>query len=42
MGLEEMIDDDYVSLHSKSNEKPHPPYLISIEVHPTLLSLEGP
>jgi hypothetical protein len=42
MGLEEMTDDDSASLHMQSDEEPHPPNLISIEVHPTLLSIEGP
>jgi hypothetical protein len=42
MGLEEMINDDYASLHFKSDEKPHPRYLISIEVHLSLLLVESP
>jgi len=42
MGLEEMTNDDYTSLHSQSDQEPHPLDLISIEVHSTLLSIEGP
>jgi hypothetical protein len=41
MGLEEMTNDDSTSLHRQFDEEPHPPDLISIEVHPTLLSIEG-
>jgi hypothetical protein len=37
MGLEKMTDVDFVILHLQFNEEPHPPYLISIEVHPILL-----
>jgi hypothetical protein len=42
MGLEKMNDDDYASLHSQFDCEAQPPNLISIEVHPTLLSIEYP
>jgi hypothetical protein len=37
MGLEELTDDDYASLHSQFDLEAHPLDLISIEVHLTLL-----
>ncbi len=42
MGFKKMTDDDSVNLHLQSNEELHPPYLISIEVHPILLLVKNP